>query len=69
LTYYYFLANVITLGQNQIFKRFIDEEKILKKINSKKNKPVKKSRFAKRLEELQKQQQAGGKKPPARKSR
>jgi len=60
LTYYYFLANVITLGQNLVFKSFIDEEKILKKINSKKNKPKKKSGFAKRLEALQKQQQQGG---------
>jgi len=60
LTYYYFLANVITLGQNLVFKSFIDEEKILKKINSKKNKPKKKSGFAKRLEDLQKQQQQGG---------
>jgi YidC/Oxa1 family membrane protein insertase len=60
---------VITLGQNQIFKRFIDEEKILKKINARKNKPAKKSRFAQRLEELQKQQKYGGKKPPAKKSR
>ncbi len=69
LTYYYFLANVITLGQNLIFKRFIDEEKIMKKINAKKNKPAKKSRFAQRLEELQKQQQGGGKKPLPKKSR
>lgn len=69
LTYYYFLANVITLGQNQIFKRFIDEEKILKRINSKKGKPAKKSRFAQRLEELQKQQQSGGRKPLPKKSR
>jgi len=60
LTYYYFLANLITLGQNLVFKSFIDEEKILKKINSKKNKPAKKSRFAQRLEQLQKQQQQGG---------
>jgi len=69
LTYYYFLANVITLGQNLIFKRFIDEEKILRKINAKKNKPVKKSRFAQRLADLQKQQQGGGKKPLPKKSR
>jgi len=68
LTYYYFLANVITLGQNLVFKRFIDEEKILRKINSKKNKPAKKSRFAQRLEDLQKQQ-AGGKKQLPKKSR
>jgi len=72
LTYYYFLANVITLGQNLIFKRFIiDEDKIMKKIASKQNKPAKKSKFAQRLEAIQKQQQSqGGKKPlPKKKSR
>ena len=72
LTYYYFLANLITIGQNLVFKRFIDEAKIMKKINAKKNQPAKKSRFAQRLEELQKQQQqqASGKKPlPKKKSR
>jgi YidC/Oxa1 family membrane protein insertase len=48
----------------------VDEEKILKKINARKNKPSKKSRFAQRLEELQKQQQYGGKKQlPKKKSR
>ena len=57
LTYYYFLANLITLGQNAIFKSFIDEDKILARINSKKAKPKKKSGFQKRLEDLQKQQQ------------
>jgi YidC/Oxa1 family membrane protein insertase len=74
LTYYYFLANVITLGQNLLFKRFIDEDKIMKKLNAKKNKPAKKSKFAQRLEAIQKQQQQqqslGGKKPqPKKKSR
>jgi YidC/Oxa1 family membrane protein insertase len=70
LTYYYFLANVITLTQNLIFKRFTDEEQILKKINARKSKPAKKSKFAQRLEALQKQQQYGGKKPlPKKKSR
>jgi YidC/Oxa1 family membrane protein insertase len=69
LTYYYFLANVITLAQNYIFKGFTDEEEILKKINSRKNKPVKKSRFAQRLEDLQKQQQGGKKSLPKKKSR
>jgi YidC/Oxa1 family membrane protein insertase len=63
LTYYYFLANVITLGQNLIFKYFTDEAKILKKINAKKDKPVKKSKFAQRLAALQ-QQQSGGKALP-----
>jgi YidC/Oxa1 family membrane protein insertase len=68
LTYYYFLANLITLGQNLIFKQFIDEEAILKRLDAKKNKPAKKSRFAQRLADLQKQQQ--GRKPlPKKKSR
>jgi len=74
LTYYYFLANLITIGQNLLFKRFIDEDKIMKKIASKQNKPAKKSKFAQRLEAIQKQQQQqqslGGKKPqPKKKSR
>ena len=57
LTYYYFLANVITLGQNYIFKFVIDEEEILKKINSRKGKAPKKSKWQARIEEMTKQQQ------------
>ena len=57
LTYYYFLANVITIMQNEIFKRSIDEEKILKKLHANSAKPVKKSKFQQRLEQMQKQQQ------------
>ncbi len=36
LTYYYFLANVITIGQNYLFKQFVDEKEILRKIEEKK---------------------------------
>jgi len=61
LTYYYFLANVITLGQNYIFKFFVDEDEILKKLNAKKNKTVTKSKFQQRLEEMAKHR---GYKPP-----
>ena len=58
LTYYYFLANVITLVQNFFFKRFTDEDAILKKINSRKAAPPKKkSKWQIRLEEMTKQQQ------------
>ena len=63
LTYYYFLANVITLGQNYIFKLFIDEDEMLKKLNEKKKKPVTKSKFQQRLEEMAKQR---GYPPPKR---
>lgn len=57
LTYYYFLANVITIGQNYLFKYFIDEGEILKKLNSKKVKAgdVKKSSFQQKLEDMAKQ--------------
>lgn len=51
LTYYYFLANVITIIQNEIFKRSIDEAKLLQQLNENKKKPVKKSSFQARLEE------------------
>jgi YidC/Oxa1 family membrane protein insertase len=57
LSYYYFLANMITFAQMAIFNRMIDEDKIRERIAENKKKPVKKSNFAKRLEELQKQQQ------------
>lgn len=50
LTYYYFLTNVITIIQNEIFKRSIDEEKLLQQLNENKKKPVKKSKFQSRLE-------------------
>ena len=57
LTYYYFLANVITIGQNYLFKFFIDEDEILKKLNSKKAKAGdnKKSSFQQKLENMAKQ--------------
>ncbi|MEA1885681.1 MAG: membrane protein insertase YidC [Bacteroidota bacterium] len=55
LTYYYFLANLITFGQNMISKKFIDEEAVLKKLNENKKKPPRKSKFQQRLEEAAKQ--------------
>ena len=55
LTYYYFLANLITLGQNVIFKQFVDEEELRRKLHARKAKPGKKSGFQKRLEDMAKQ--------------
>ena len=53
LTYYYFLANIITFGQNALFKRFVDDKEILKKLQiSKKKQPAKKSKFQARLEKM-----------------
>ncbi len=57
LSYYYFLANVITFGQMYIFGKFVDEKALHKKIEENKKKPVKKSKWAERMETLAKQQQ------------
>lgn len=54
LTYYYFLANIITFGQNLIFKQFIDDEKLLNKMEARKAKVKKKSTFQSRLEKMAK---------------
>ena len=57
LSYYYMLVNIITFLQMYLFRVFLDDEKLRKKIELAKQKPVKKSGFQKRLEELQRQQQ------------
>ncbi len=62
LTYYYFLANLITFGQNALFKAFTNEEEVLKKLEAKKAKPKKKSKWQQRIEEIQKVQQQQAKK-------
>lgn len=54
LSYYYFLANIITFLQMYIFQKTINEEKLLKQIEMNKKKPQKKSAFQKRLEEAAK---------------
>ncbi|MFZ6053380.1 membrane protein insertase YidC [Halocola ammonii] len=63
LSFYYFAANVISIGQMYVIKEYIiDEDKIRAKIESNKKKPKKKSSFQQRLEEMQKTQQQKGKK-------
>lgn len=57
LSYYYFLVNCITFLQMWLFRVFVDEDKIHAKIQLNKLKPVKKSGWAKRLEDMAKQQQ------------
>lgn len=55
LSYYYFLANMITFGQQYAMRLFVDEKAIHAKIEENKKKPVKQSAFQKRLEEMAKQ--------------
>ena len=57
LSYYYMLINIITFLQMYLFRVFLDDKKLRKKIELAKQKPVKKSSFQKRLEEMQRQQQ------------
>ena len=63
LTYYYFLANMLTWIQNLISKRFISAEKVLATLEENKKKPVKKSKWQQRLEEAAKRR---GINPPRR---
>ena len=58
LTYYYFLSNMITFGQQWVINKFfIDEEKLKEQIEENKKKPVKKSKWASKMEEVYKQQE------------
>ena len=54
LSYYYFLANIITYGQTKLIRQFVDDKKILAKLETNKAKPVKKSKFQQKLEEAAK---------------
>ncbi len=55
LSYYYFLSNLITVGQTLIIRRFVDDDAVLAKLNENKKKPKKKSKFQARLEDMAKQ--------------
>ncbi|MBR0502948.1 MAG: membrane protein insertase YidC [Paludibacteraceae bacterium] len=59
LSYYYFVSLLITIIQTFIIRKyFVDEEKLLKQIQENQKKPMKKSTWLSRIEEMQKQQQA-----------
>lgn len=56
LTYYYFLVNIITFVQMFIFRYAIDEKKLHAKLKANMLKPVKKSKWQSRMDEIIKQQ-------------
>jgi YidC/Oxa1 family membrane protein insertase len=58
LNYYYFISTLISIGQTTIFRFFVNEDKLLAKLEENKKKPAKKSGLMKRLEDMQRQQQA-----------
>jgi YidC/Oxa1 family membrane protein insertase len=55
LSYYYLLANLLTFAQIYIIRATIDEKKLHAQIQANKKKPIKKSGFQKRLEDMAKQ--------------
>jgi YidC/Oxa1 family membrane protein insertase len=57
LSYYYFLANVISIGQQFLFKSFVDDDEIHRKIQENKKRPASqtKSKFQQRLEKMAKE--------------
>jgi len=55
LSYYYFAANVVTMAQTIIIRKyFVDEQKILTKIEENKKKPAGKSKLQQRMEDMAK---------------
>ncbi|MBK8806363.1 MAG: membrane protein insertase YidC [Bacteroidales bacterium] len=58
LSYYYFVANMITLIQTWIIKATIDDEALLNKLKANTKIPKKKSKFQQKLEDIQKQQKS-----------
>ncbi len=55
LSYYYLLANLLTFAQIYVIRATIDEKKLHAQIEANRKKPVKKSGFQKRLEDMAKQ--------------
>lgn len=57
LSYYYLLANLISIGQSLAMQRFVDQDALHRKIEENKKKPVTASKWQQRMEQMMKQQQ------------
>jgi YidC/Oxa1 family membrane protein insertase len=62
LNYYYFLSNLATITQQLVIRRFVDDKAIHAELQENKKKPMKKSKFQEKLEEMAKQREATPKK-------
>lgn len=68
LTFYYFFSNMISITQQFIIQRYIiDEKKIHAQIQENKNKPVTKSKWQAKLEDMQQMQAERSKQTPRKK--
>jgi YidC/Oxa1 family membrane protein insertase len=57
LSYYYLLTNLISMLQTVLMRRFVDDEALLAKLHENAKKPVTKSKWQMRMEEMTKRQQ------------
>lgn len=62
LTYYYLLINLITFAQNGIFMMTVNQDKLRAQLLANMKKPVQKSKWQQRMEEMVRQQQEMAKK-------
>ena len=62
LTWYYFVSNMITFGQQFAIRKMVDDKKLHAQIAESRKKPVVKSNFQKRMEEAMKVSQQRSKK-------
>ena len=71
LSFYYFISNIVTFGQQTLIRRFVDEDKIRATLeeNKKKNANKKKSKFQARLEEAMKASQEAQKQKQGQKKK
>ncbi len=58
LSWYYFLANMITFLQTWLMRKLISDDKLRAQLDANMKKPVTKSNFQKKLEDMAKQKQA-----------
>ena len=69
LSYYYFIALLITIAQTYLSRMFVTEEKVRATMAANANKPKKKSKWMQRMEEAQKMQQQQQKRQNAQRKR
>mgnify|MGYP000054436545 CR=1 FL=1 len=62
LSYYYFIANMMTFAQQQWIRRSVKDEDLLAKIQARQSDPNKKNRLQRRLEDMTKMQEQTKKK-------
>lgn len=69
LSYYYLVSNIFTIGQTYAFRYAVSDEKLHRQMKENAKKPVKKSKWAERYDQILKQQQQQAKAASAKKKK